>query len=87
MAFSTIPDGVSAARLRNAQLAVPRRMTLTGDEARYMVALLRHKAGIVMGRPDRVVYRMGRAQAQRVELELARYLLLICHGEDEDVDA
>jgi hypothetical protein len=83
VASPTIPDGVSAARLRNAQRLVPGRMTLTGDEARYMVACLRRRAGVVTTGPDRGVYRVSAAQARRVAVELDRYLLLVCHGQDE----
>ena len=77
---TTIPDGVTAARARQARLEVARRLHVSADEATYMIAWMRYRAGIIQ-RPRAWV-----PNHAWLEAEVDRYLTLIDAGDDPEVD-
>lgn len=83
---TTIPDGVERSRARIAGDRVARRLSLTGDEARYCIAYLRFRAGIRAHPPQRWDYLPTTTRIARVvllEREMGDYVALLRAGEDE----
>ena len=85
---TTIPDGIDAARARNARDTVTGRLHVTGDEARYMLGYLRYRLGVRATRPGPKHY-LGAWSLRRLlalEAEVDAYITLAQVGQDEEVD-